>query len=496
MNKLLIVCAGLSLSLAACRSEESADGVADAGGSAADATPGSATTIYDVQNDATPVGSSVSLRSVVVTAIDTFGARTGGIYVQEQDGGAFSGVFLFVSASVSGALTVGDVVDVDGGIKDEFAFSEFEPGQSITQVTAADGGAISVTKISAGTAPAPELLNPWDLAADDAEAEKWEGVLIKFDGVRALGSAFGVSSSDSTLMEMSVTGPYRMGGSLAQLNGVRDDCYGSVTGIGDYFFNYKILPRSSADIVADAGGTSCLPPESTVALCEDNLDNDHDGFDDCADFSCQEAIAACTVDTTVVEAQNGTIAENTRIRLTDVVVTAVSADNKKFWVQDEGAASAFNGLYVFRGSMEEDLPVALLGRKVTVVGNLDEFEGQLTELTKVASLSVANPGTVSTLSGVSLADLSTMKDYEGVLVSVPAATIETGSIGACSKFCTFTVAAGVDLLVAADDIFRHSVTMGQCYGTFDGIMHYDNFNDRIVILPLSDGLSLGGGSCP
>ncbi len=489
-----VLSASLALSafaLVACRDDGGGDGgTPDGGNPAADAPPGASTKIFDVQDDTTPVGSSVSLRSVVVTAIDGFGGRTGGFYVQEPEGGAFSGVFVF-GANAS-ALAVGDLVDIDGGVKDEFSFN-FEDGHSITQVVAADGGTLTATKVGDGTVPAAEVLNSWDLAADDVEAEKWEGVLIQFSGIRALGAARGVSNSDATLLEMSITGPYRMGGSLAQLDEavMRGDCFSSITGIGDYFFNYKILPRSAGDMVADASGASCLPPEDTETLCGDLMDNDHDGFADCADFSCQESVAACTTDTTVVVAQGGTIEENTRIRLSNVVVTAISADNKKFWVQDAGVISALNGLFVFRPNSAEVLPATIVpGRVVTLTGNLDEYE-MLTELTNITIESEGAMSLAGTLSGVPLATLATDASYEGVLVSIPNAPVATASSPACDQnFSRFSLETGGAALFANEDIACYDVTVGQCFQLLNGIMHYDTFNDEIVVLPMP-GLTVG-----
>ncbi|MCP4446566.1 MAG: hypothetical protein GY811_14650, partial [Myxococcales bacterium] len=458
---LLTAVLGVSLTsqIAACRDDSSDGDAADGGGGsgAADATPGSSITIYDVQSDATSVGSSVTLRSVVVTAIDNFGGRTGGFYVQETAGGPFSGVFVFNASA--GGLVVGDLVNIDGGVKDEFSF-DFEDGHSITQIVAPDAGTMTVTKVGDGTVPAAEELNPWDLAADDAEAEKWEGVLIKFTGARALGSAFNVSQSDATLLEMSITGPFRMGGSLADLGEAveRDDCFSSITGIGDYFFSYKILPRSGADMVADATGESCLPPEESEALCGDMMDNDHDGFDDCADRSCQDAVAACTTGTTVVEAQNGTIEENSRIRLTDVVVTALAADGRSFFVQDAGGAAAFNGLYVYQRSDAAALPANVdVGFKITLAGRLDEFN-TLTELVDVTiEASAGVPEAVTTLDGIAIADLATDKQYEGVLVSVPGAVVAAGSNPACSEqYSSFSLVNGATPLFADEDIFCHT----------------------------------------
>lgn len=493
MRKLLLITSILSL-LVACRGsdgKETDDNVEPTPG--ADARPGSAMTVYDVQSDSTPAGTSVNLRSVVVTAIDNFGGRTGGIFVQEADGGPYSGVFVFVPGSVSASLAVNDVVDVTGGVKDEFALQADTTGRSLTEVSPPEGGSISVTKVGTGNI-VPEAVSAWDLATDDAEAEKWEGVLITVSTVRALGGAYSVSKTDDTLKELEISGPYRVGGSLTLLSEDinRGDCFTSITGVGDYFFNYKILPRSGADIVAGEDG-DCLPEEDTAELCGDEIDNDQDGFTDCDDRSCQDSVAACTTEVTVVAAQTE-VEVNSRIRLSGVRVTAVAAGGASFWVQDAGdaPAAAYNGLYVFRPGLEVDEQPMTVGSTVSVSGNFVWYQGEVSELTNV-DLEVSSSGdatSVKVLDGVPFADLFT-PNYEGVLVSVPNATVVDGSDGQCDEFCTFTVGTTGDVLYVGDDIYRHTATVGTCYGTFVGVMHYDTYNDRVVILPREGDLVAG-----
>ena len=65
---------------------------------------------------------AVTLKGVVVTAIDNYGGKTGDFWVEEPDGGAFSGVHVFgAPLDQVAALAVGDVVDITGAQKDEFA---------------------------------------------------------------------------------------------------------------------------------------------------------------------------------------------------------------------------------------------------------------------------------------------------------------------------------------------------------------------------------------
>src|SRR5262249_38652340 len=84
--------------------------------SAADMVVGTSCTsvsIQDVQSDAMPPGTPVELHGVVVTAIDTFGGKTGDLWVEEPSGGPFSGIHVFGAPVAQVAnLAVGDIVDI------------------------------------------------------------------------------------------------------------------------------------------------------------------------------------------------------------------------------------------------------------------------------------------------------------------------------------------------------------------------------------------------
>src|SRR5690606_11634462 len=112
------------------------------------------------------------------------------------------------------------------------------------------------------------------------------------------------------------TGPYRIESAMVDLDDelARDSCFKSITGVGSYFFNYKLLPRSGDDLVLGDDG-DCLPVEAEAAICEDEVDNDFNGFADCGDFSCQQAVAACTTDTTIAQIQSGEVEANSRVRI-------------------------------------------------------------------------------------------------------------------------------------------------------------------------------------
>jgi hypothetical protein len=237
-----------------------------------------------------------------------------------------------------------------------------------------------------------------------------------------------VSMSDPTLEEVDITGPFIVGSSLTDLDQTaiaRDDCFSSIVGLGDYFFSYKLLPRSGQDIV-EGSMTSCVY-ENTMAQCVNGMEDDHDGFADCADFSCQVADPACVVDATIQEIQMGAIGENTKVRITGAVVTARASS--AVWIQDP-AGGEYSGIYVF-----PTMPPAMTlvpGTIVTVEGNYSEYfcmseiENAVIQVTGMGmpplpltvdavTLQDQGPPPVppSTCAGPGLAE-----PYEGVLVQV------------------------------------------------------------------------------
>lgn len=493
--KRLAVSLLLISAMGACRSSNTGDDDGDGGppdGGTSDDVP-----IQDIQSDDMPVDTPVTVRGVVVIAIDAYGGRTGAVHVMEPAGGPFSGVVVNSLPSQSAGLAVGDLIDIEGGFKDEFACTGDicggavdDTGRTITQIT---GTTLVLTKVGDGTVPAAEVLNPWDLAADDAEAEKWEGVLVQFNDVAVNSPPDGVSSSDPLLMEMAITGPYNVSSALTELVAARDDCFASITGIGDYFFTYKILPRSADDLVT--GGTACPAAEEGDVACADTSDNDYDGFADCADFSCQQSVAACTQSTSVSAIRNGDIPVNSSVELTGVYVTAIAFNKKNFWVSDSLAGAANEGIYVFRGfSSASVLPdTIVVGAQVDVVATVTEYKGLL-ELSADPDTGVtfaAAPGDAPTpVTGqtlVTLADATNGEPYEGALVRID--NLEISEVGLNFQF---TVTDGTGSILVDDEIYRVlNAQVGQCFGSITGILHIDTNSTANpaprILLPRSAG---------
>ncbi len=325
MTRIAYVACALGLALAACRGGD--DGPSGDDAPNPDGPPaGGDVTIQEVQNDAMAVGTPVELRGVVVVAVDTFGNRTGDLFVSEPEGGAFSGVKVFGAAlDQIAALAPGDIVDITSAIKHESCTMSapcgtvvFENGASTTQVMGASQGTLVVTKVGSGAVPTPAVVDAKaiaalpDAAARAAEWEKWEGVLIKVTNARQLADirTFGSNPGpDST--EFRITGVARVQSVFVDLpaTSVAGTCYDSITGVGDFFFNNIVAPRSAADLVG--GGTGCLP--------------------------AVESIAALQSSATVPEF----------VKLTDVYVTAIAFNKKNYWVSTSPTAAANQGVQVF-----------------------------------------------------------------------------------------------------------------------------------------------------
>ncbi|MDY0000896.1 MAG: hypothetical protein RBU30_06345 [Polyangia bacterium] len=238
-------------------------------------------TIYQVQDPSHAQhllpGDVVELESVLVSAVDLYGDRTGNVWVQEPAGGPYSGVQVFnptVVGGVTADLSVGTLVTVRGEIE-EFALDTDTSGRTVTEIV---NGSVEI--LGVGTPPTPASVGAQEIMADPT-AEQWEGVLVSLQNVRA--TAKSENYGEVTFL----------GGAIAD-----DDlfdvyshveigtCYGQVTGVLNYFFKYFMLPRSANDVVASANDSDC--EQTTAEICDDDQDNDGDGWIDCEDWDCQD----------------------------------------------------------------------------------------------------------------------------------------------------------------------------------------------------------------
>ncbi len=503
---------------------------------ATDAATMASVTIQQVQNDAMPPGTPVSLQGVVVTAIDSYGAKTGDFWVEDPAGGAFSGVHVFgAPVAMVAALALGDVVTITGAQKAEFALASDTTGRTLTELEPVSGGAIAIAKTGTGAVPAPMVVDALAVgqlptqAARDAEWEKWEGVLITVNHVSALDApvCVGTACTDPTLQDFDVTGQLEIESSLAAFPAVGPGCLASVTGVEDYFFSYLLLPRTTAELVT--GGTGCPAAEAaagtSIGTCGDGIDNDGNGFTDCLDLGCEvganawlgatcgasDAMCGCSANfpTNSATAVNAAATvPATPIVMHDQFVTGVST--KGYWISDSLTAASGNSLFVFQGSA----PAVTAGQKLaTVQGIVKAYNPSVTTgASTILELNFATAGAATTggaavplvqTAGV-VGGLSSGKPFASALVQL--ANVKVKSIG---LFDQVTLVDNTNTTITMDDdAFQYyggtsaapaTPAVGTCFKTLTGFMDLTTSDTASTIevrsinpRGASDMISVGG----
>lgn len=479
----LFALVGLSLLAGACRSDDDPNPTVDAPPNGDMNTP-PVTSIRDVQNDALPSGAPVQLSNVVITAIDTYGARVGDLYVQEQSGAPeFSGIKVFgVTTEQLLGLAVGDVVTINGAEKDEFALDTDLSGRTVTELKPVSGGMMTVMKTGTAALPTPAMVDAKAIdelatqAEKDTAWEKWEGVLITVINARQTTAvedfASGMTQPADDQYQFSISGGARVQTALAAFptpEPAVQTCYAGITGIGDYFFNYLLQPRMTSDLTA--GGTGCAVSQTAT-------------------------IAGIQAGTTLGP-----------VTLNDVYISGIAFNKKNFWISSSLTAAPNEGLYVFRGSGAAVLPMdVVVGAKVNVTGVAAEFQGtdnmgeSVTQLTGPAVTVVTAPTTAPTaVTGQTVADLkvaATGEPYESVLVTLT--NVKVTALGAMPNFIvelTQTVGGIATAFKGDDDVFRFVATptdpTGTCYASITGFWTYQVFEDEYMFIPTAAGTGTG-----
>jgi hypothetical protein len=204
--------------------------------------------------------------------------------------------------------------------------------------------------------------------------------------------------------------------------------------------------------------------------------------------------------TTVADIQMGLVIGS--IRLESVVVTARSANNNWLWVADAAAASAYNGIYVFRPTSDPDLgPEFVIGGTVDVTGTATEFDASppgdtLTEIVTPTLTLVSPPGSpASPLLGIPAATLSSITDgepYEGVLVQLSNMRVTAMSAG--DRF-TLVDSNGGTILMDDDAYDYVNPFVGTCFSAVTGVMTLDVFANVRLLLPRAASDLFPFGTC-
>ncbi len=223
-----------------------------------DANPGAAgcpTTIYAIKNGTTPLGQTVALRNVLVTAVATSGfflqvSPIDAVWVNEN----FSGVYAYAPGS---GLSAGDRIDIPATVAANFRGQIQISGA----LSAGDGG---VTVLSSGNAlPAPVVVSPADVATDGGRAAALEAVLVRVDNITVTDIAPLPGSGDvAPTNEFVVDGGLLVNDFMYLVSPpVVNQTFLSITGVLNYRNgNSKLEPRGLTDIVSGPPSLVSLSP--------------------------------------------------------------------------------------------------------------------------------------------------------------------------------------------------------------------------------------------
>ena len=212
--------------------------------------PGGSRNIYDLQDPQcpdhitpAPIGSPgvyVALEGVVVSA-----AYGDTMFVQEPDGGPYSGIAVFTHGLPTFELLAGDVVDLTG------YFSEFYDASQIYL----DDWTVAA---SGGPAPPPfEIAHPSHIATNGALAEMFEGVYVRVSDVETIHTK---PDCPHEFGEFVITGGLRVDDMGFHWDPHLGDTFAWIRAPLHYAFgNYKLEPRTVSDVeVLTVGPTTGL----------------------------------------------------------------------------------------------------------------------------------------------------------------------------------------------------------------------------------------------
>jgi DNA/RNA endonuclease YhcR with UshA esterase domain len=391
------------------------DGDGDGDGDAAEYT------IFEIQegadNGTFADKTQVTLKGVVVTS--PMSVEGSLVFVEEAEGGAWSGISLYLWEEAALGVTVqpGDVVDVVG------EYTEFHDASQIVVKNPGD-----ITVISSGAQPGPDVV-----PAAEVGQEQWEAVRVRVENAV-------IAQAKDDFGQYVIEGGIKVGYLFtdlppAQVGGV----FESITGPVAYSFDeFKIVPVT---------------------------------FDDLAGY---QAGPDPTEDTSIFDLQQEVVLEDTYVKLEDVVVsTGVSYSGDVFFVQ-EPEGGAYSGIQV---SLVDPAGLDVSpGDVVTVVGTYSEFydmsQVRVASVEKVTVTSsgaapvpelIADPATIAT--GGSMTE-----NWEGVLVEVQNVTVTNDTL----EYNEFEVTDGLhvdDLFFALDDWMIPGVGTG--FASIVGPLYYN-----------------------
>ena len=381
-------------------------------------TDGDDTTIYEIQKGDISLDAVVTVKGVVVTSQMVLDGTKGAVFVEEPEGGEYSGIMLYLYDEVAAAwdAPVGSIVDITG------TYGEFYDNSQLTVMAPAD-----ITVTGTGDVPAPVVIAAADVDNMTPDvAEKFEGVLVELDDVTVTNTA-DVGIGKFQVDDKALISDYFIYPDNSFNNQVGDH-YVAIKGPVLYAFNeFQVCPRTLDDLDKDGGGDTD-PGETT----DTGNDTDTTGGD---------------TEVTVYDLQQGKFQINDQITIDGVIATSGLTFKKDgFFVQEPGGGP-FSGIYVYINMNVVDVKA---GDELTITGTYDEFfDFSQIKVTSAADVVVTGSAPVPAPAVVKSSDIGTggplAEDYEGVLVQVNNVNV-TAVVNMFGEF-------KVDNALLVDDLF-------------------------------------------
>lgn len=441
---LILILSVASATLISCGSLSNSDDDDDSGGDDDDDSGGddddhqSSGVIYQIQQGEIPEGTEVTLTGVVATS--QLNVDKSAFFVQETDGGQYSGIYIYVYSEVLEVVQdvePGDILTITGEYTEFFDLSE---------VTVKSASNIEITGF---TDPlTPEVVAPADIATGGPLTEAYESVLVAVVDVTV---AEGVNSYGEWIVDAGL----KIDDFFYLLEPVAGDTFESIAGPLLYGYDeFKIVPRN-----------------------KDDFDGDVTGDDDDDDSSVD-----------IYDIQQGNVTVDSNVTVSGVVVTSpMSTAPPGFFVQ-EPAGGQYSGIYVYINAPSADKAVTVIQGDIVTLTSCQYVEYyDLSELKcDENNINVTGQGTVPDPEVVSVDDIKTggalAENYEGVLVKVESVTVSV----AADENGEWELTGG--LLV--DDLF-HEATPGvsDSFTSITGPLHYTWENFKIEPRSASDLVS-------
>jgi DNA/RNA endonuclease YhcR with UshA esterase domain len=351
-------------------------------------TDADGTTIYDIQQGNVPEGTTVALTAVVATT--PLNLDRSAIFVQEQAGGPWSGIFVYMYSEVLAthgpSLQPGAVLNLTG------EYTEFYGMSEITVKAPLD-----LEVVDAVDVPAPAVVDAAEVATGGDLSSSYESVLVRVEDAA-------VTDPDLGYGEFEVDGALRVddwffdtagGPSPNPLYPISGSGFEALQGVMYFTYEeYKLLPRFEQDYVGYSAGAG----------------------------------------TSIYDIRQGLVDEGSTVFVSGAVVTTpLHGEDQALLIQDP-AGGAFSGIYLYL--WDEAFAAADLepGDVVDVTAEYVEFYG-LSELVvkDAGDLVVTGTGVVPEPVVVAAADVATggelAEAYESVLVRIEECEVTDPALG-------------------------------------------------------------------